>query len=49
MAKAKCKNCGAVIESPEGSGLFVSCDCFEDESDHGFFLDEGPSGDRFCS
>lgn len=38
--RAKCKNCGDIIESKYGHD-FVTCSCFDEDSGRGFFLDGG--------
>lgn len=44
--KARCKNCGDVIESKYRHD-FVTCSCFTNDGDTGFFLDGGKDYCRY--
>ena len=38
--KARCKNCGDVLESIRRHD-FITCTCFQEEKGHGIFIDGG--------
>jgi len=40
MSKARCKNCGDVIESKHRHD-FVTCGCYDEDKNTGIFLDGG--------
>jgi len=41
MTRVRCKNCKTILESPDGSGLWTACDCYNDREDtKGIWIDD---------